>query len=226
MSATSADVYRSPWRAPTRSPSTCPRPPFEACSPRSTTSTGARLRPGRTTDEPALVAAALLTIPSCIPHAPVPSARGADPQGSGPRDAPAPQRTATTIDEPVSTRRGQDPGGCSRSGVRRAVRHHVLPGSRPNCDDVPARWPIRTPAPRVRRSAQRRRPVPEPDGCLVANPRWTDRRAIAKRQEGPLNLTIQRAFVRDRGGGIRTHGFLVPNQARYQTALHPGTRAL
>ena len=24
-----------------------------------------------------------------------------------------------------------------------------------------------------------------------------------------------------RGGGIRTHGLLVPNQARYQTALRP-----
>ena len=27
-------------------------------------------------------------------------------------------------------------------------------------------------------------------------------------------------FSFGRGGGIRTHGLLVPNQARYQTALH------
>src|ERR1700712_288694 len=29
-----------------------------------------------------------------------------------------------------------------------------------------------------------------------------------------------------RGSGIRTHGLLVPNEARYQAALYPGDRAL
>ena len=43
-----------------------------------------------------------------------------------------------------------------------------------------------------------------------------------KNQEGPPNLAIPTGLrISGRGGGIRTHGLLVPNQTRYQTALRP-----
>ena len=37
----------------------------------------------------------------------------------------------------------------------------------------------------------------------------------------PQQTSREGRFFNGRGGGIRTHGLFVPNEARYQTALRP-----